>query len=225
MGRAVARCGARPDGGDRWFEVLRNLFDRSSDPWWDDVRTTGVKETRDDVLRAAMKDTGAELRRRLGGDPRKWKWGELHRLELTNETFGDSGIGPIEWLLNRGPLRLVGGDSLVDATGSNAQTGYGVDWVPSGKHPARLWPDVLLPQGVTGVRGVVITGVGGSGGLGRGFAGCRSWRWASWSERHTRRTGRTLPAAARPRAGVRGPMVRHAAHRLVGVAALVIAAC
>jgi penicillin amidase len=123
--------GARPDGGDRWFEVLRNLLDRPSDPWWDDVRTTGVKETRDDVLRAAMKDAGAELRRRLGGDPRKWKWGDLHRLELTNETFGDSGIGPIEWLFNRGPLRLAGGDSLVDATGSNAQTGYGVDWVPS----------------------------------------------------------------------------------------------
>ncbi|GAB2859687.1 hypothetical protein GCM10027176_72370 [Actinoallomurus bryophytorum] len=123
--------GARPDGGDRWFEVLRNLLDRPDDPWWDDVGTAGVKETRDDILRLAMKDADGELRHRLGDDPAKWKWGDLHRLELRNETFGDSGIGPIEWLFNRGPLELAGGDSLVDATGSDVQTGYGVDWVPS----------------------------------------------------------------------------------------------
>jgi penicillin amidase len=123
--------GARPDGGDRWFEVLRNLLNKPDDPWWDDVRTAGKKETRDDILRLAMKDADMELRHRLGGDPAKWKWGDLHKLELTNETFGDSGIGPIEWLFNRGPLKLAGGDSLVDATGSDAQTGYGVDWVPS----------------------------------------------------------------------------------------------
>jgi penicillin G amidase len=123
--------GARPTGGDRWFEVLRNLLDKPDDPWWDDVRTAGKQETRDDVLRAAMKDADGELRHRLGDDPAKWKWGDLHKLELTNETFGDSGIGPIEWLFNRGPLRLAGGDSLVDATGSDVQTGYGVDWVPS----------------------------------------------------------------------------------------------
>ncbi|MGH3382182.1 MAG: penicillin acylase family protein [Actinoallomurus sp.] len=123
--------GARPTGGDRWFEVLRNLLDKPDDPWWDDVRTAGKKETRDDMLRGAMKDADAELRHRLGDDPSKWKWGDLHKLELTNETFGDSGIGPIEWLFNRGPLKLPGGDSLVDATGSDIQTGYGVDWVPS----------------------------------------------------------------------------------------------
>ena len=123
--------GARPGGGDRWFEVLRGLLNRPDDPWWDDVRTKGTTETRDDVLRLALKDADTELRHRLGGDPARWKWGDLHRLRLTNETFGTSGIGPVEWLFNRGPLKLAGGDSLVDATGSDAQTGYGVDWVPS----------------------------------------------------------------------------------------------
>jgi penicillin amidase len=122
--------GARPDGGDRWFEVLRNLLGRPDDPWWDDVRTP-VKEARDDMLRAAMNDARTELRSRLGHDPSKWKWGDLHTLELTNETFGTSGVGPIEWLFNRGPLKLAGGDSLVDATGWDAQAGYEVSWAPS----------------------------------------------------------------------------------------------
>ncbi|MEV5749743.1 penicillin acylase family protein [Actinoallomurus sp. NPDC052308] len=122
--------GARPDGGDRWFEVLRNLLNRPDDPWWDDVRTP-ARETRDDMLRLAVKDADHELRDRLGDDPKKWRWGDLHTLTITNQTFGTSGIGPIEWLFNRGPLKLSGGDSLVDATGWNPQEGYQVDWVPS----------------------------------------------------------------------------------------------
>jgi penicillin amidase len=122
--------GARPDAGDRWFEVVRNLLDKPDDPYWDDVHT-GTKETRDDILRLAIKDADGELRDKLGGDPSKWKWGDLHTLELTNETFGTSGIGPIEWLFNRGPLKVAGGDSIVDATGWDAQEGYAVSWVPS----------------------------------------------------------------------------------------------
>jgi penicillin amidase len=123
--------GARPDGGDRWFEVLRALLDRPGDPWWDDVRTAGVKETRDDMLRGALKDADAELRERLGGDPAKWRWGDLHTLTLTNETFGTSGIAPIERLFNRGPMKLGGGESIVDATGWDAQESYEVSAVPS----------------------------------------------------------------------------------------------
>jgi len=122
--------GARPDGGDRWFEVVRALLDRPEDPWWDDVRTP-AKETRDDILRRAVADAHAELTERLGSRAREWKWGELHTLTLTNSTFGTSGIAPIEWLFNRGPLKLSGGSSIVNATGWDAQKGYEVTWVPS----------------------------------------------------------------------------------------------
>lgn len=122
--------GGRPTGGDRWYEVVRGLLDRPADPFWDDTRTPAA-ETMDDTLRAAMTDARAELRERLGGTPGEWRWGDLHTLELTNETFGTSGIGPVEWLFNRGPLRLGGGKDAVDATGWNATKGYEVDWVPS----------------------------------------------------------------------------------------------
>ncbi|MFC6086762.1 penicillin acylase family protein [Sphaerisporangium aureirubrum] len=123
--------GGRPAGGDRWYEVVRTLLDRPADPFWDDVRTKGTTETRDDTLRAAMADARAELRDRQGDQPGDWRWGDLHTLELTNESFGTSGIAPIEWLFNRGPLRVGGGKDSVDATGWNATKGYEVDWVPS----------------------------------------------------------------------------------------------
>ena len=67
----------------------------------------------------------------MGGDPDGWRWGRLHTLTLTNQSFGESGIGPIEWLFNRGPYELGGGSSIVNAIGWDASIGYGVDWVPS----------------------------------------------------------------------------------------------
>ncbi len=121
----------RPGGGDRWFEVVRTLLGDPDSPWWDDVRTEDTTENRDDILAAAIKDAGADLREKLGDTPEDWRWGDLHTLELTNETFGTSGIAPIEWLFNRGPLHLGGSKDAVDATGWDSDKGYEVDWVPS----------------------------------------------------------------------------------------------
>ncbi|HEY9523551.1 MAG TPA: penicillin acylase family protein [Thermopolyspora sp.] len=122
---------ARSTGSDRWFEIIQALLDRPDDAWWDDVRTKDRRETRDEVLSTAMDGAADELTKRLGGDPASWRWGDLHTLELTNETFGTSGIGPIESLFNRGPLTLAGSRDAVDATGWDARVGYEVDWVPS----------------------------------------------------------------------------------------------
>jgi penicillin amidase len=119
-----------PDGGDRWFEVVRLMWADQADPWWDDV-STPTRETRDDVVSAAVLDARTELTNRLAKDPERWEWGRLHQLELVHQTFGESGISILERLFNRGPLRLGGGDGLVDATASYAPDGYEVVWVPS----------------------------------------------------------------------------------------------
>ncbi|MTV24026.1 penicillin acylase family protein [Nitriliruptoraceae bacterium ZYF776] len=121
---------AWPRGGSRWYEVVRGLLEEPEHPWWDDV-TTEADEHRDDVLRAAMVDAHAELTDRLGNDPDGWAWGDLHLLHLTHQTLGSSGIGIVEELFNRGPLRTSGGTGIVNATGWQASEGYEVDWVPS----------------------------------------------------------------------------------------------
>jgi penicillin G amidase len=121
----------RPNGGDRWFEVVRRLMQNPDNGWWDNVATKDVRETRDMVLQQAMVDARAEMTRLQGKDPREWTWGWVHELEVQNGSFGASGIGPIEALFNRGPLRLGGGPSTVDAVGWNAAAGYDVNWVPS----------------------------------------------------------------------------------------------
>ena len=120
-----------PEGGSRWFEVVSNLLDDYGDPFWDD-RNTPETETASLVLEEAMASAHAELTDLLGNDPDGWRWGDLHIAIFENQTLGQSGIGPIEWLFNRSaPPRVGGGPSIVNAVGWTPYNGYQVDWVPS----------------------------------------------------------------------------------------------
>ena len=119
-----------PDGGDRWFEVVRLIWADESADWWDDV-STPPREQRDDIVATALVDARTELTNRLAKDPQRWEWGRLHQLDLEHQPFGTLGIAVIERLFNRGPLELGGGGALVDATAWNAANGYDVVWVPS----------------------------------------------------------------------------------------------
>ncbi|PWC03032.1 penicillin acylase family protein [Agromyces badenianii] len=119
----------RPQGGDRWFNVVGTLLAEPESTWWanDDAGVTG----RDAMIAHALGAAWEESEQRMGSNPDSWRWGRLHTLTLTNQSFGESGIAPIEWLFNRGPYELGGGSSIVNAIGWDASIGYGVDWVPS----------------------------------------------------------------------------------------------
>ncbi|HEX6945847.1 MAG TPA: penicillin acylase family protein [Acidimicrobiia bacterium] len=120
-----------PDGEDRWMLAVSSLMNEPDNPWWDDTTTEGV-ETRDDILIRAMSEASSELTARMGDNPGSWSWGRLHVARFRNQSLGQSGIGPIEWLFNRTAPRRVGGSStLVNAVGWNAAVGYEVDWIPS----------------------------------------------------------------------------------------------
>ncbi|MEV6330732.1 penicillin acylase family protein [Streptomyces sp. NPDC051909] len=137
--KLVAECGerdpdtAQPDGGDRWYEVVRPLLKQEKNEWWKTPgdRLDPATETRDQLLARAMKDARWELTAELGKDVSTWSWGRLHQLTLKNQTLGTAGPGFVQSMLNRGPWNLGGGEAAVDATGWNAAGGYDVIWVPS----------------------------------------------------------------------------------------------
>ena len=99
--------------------------------WWDDARTTQVKESRDEILEESLKAARDELTKSQSKDPAKWEWGKSHQLELVHGTLGTSGIGVIERLFNRGPYAVSGGGGIINATSWNPTEGYGVTAVPS----------------------------------------------------------------------------------------------
>ena len=125
------RASLRPSGGERWFAAVTALLERPTASWWDDRTTDDVVETRDDILRAALREGRDDLTAHLAKRPSEWEWGTLHRLDLRTATLGESGIAPIEWLENRGPWHVGGGSSIVNATGWDASEGYGVTTAPS----------------------------------------------------------------------------------------------
>lgn len=119
-----------PAGGERWFSVIDTILDDPTSIWWDDV-TTSTRETRDDILAQAMRDARDELTRTQSRHPDKWSWGAMHTLELVNPTLGDSGVGAVNWLFNRGPFETGGGSGIVNATSWDASAGYGITSAPS----------------------------------------------------------------------------------------------
>ncbi|MGP2441400.1 penicillin acylase family protein [Streptomyces sp. JW3] len=136
----VRECGqreadqAQPDGGDRWFEVVRTLLKDTDSDWWTTPANgtrKGAENNRDDLFKRAMVDARWELTAKLGKDIDTWSWGRLHRLFLKNQTLGTEGPSFLKYALNRGPWELSGGEAAVNATGWNAAGGYGVLWVPS----------------------------------------------------------------------------------------------
>lgn len=132
-----------PTGGDRWYAVLSGLIKDPNNDWWDDVSTTDVVEKRDDILLAAMTDARSEITALMSRDVSGWQWGKLHTVTLENQTLGNSGIGPVEALFNRGPSPVGGGPAVVNATGFTAGEGYAVTSAPA----MRMLVDVGAPDG------------------------------------------------------------------------------
>jgi len=118
-------------GGGRWFDVIATMLREPNNDWWDDADTVTVHEGRDDIIVQAVREARDELVRLQSRRPKSWTWGHQHQLHLENQTVGQSDIGLIAALVNRGPWEMGGGTSIVDAVGWDASLGYDVSWVPS----------------------------------------------------------------------------------------------
>ena len=122
-----------PGGGSRWYVIMRNLIQQPDSQWWDD-KTTDKVETRDDMFVRAFEEAISQMQDEYGQDTTKWPtWGYVHSSTFRNATLGESGIGPIESLFNRGPYDTGGGKSVVNATGwtVGSSDGFDVNWLPS----------------------------------------------------------------------------------------------
>jgi penicillin amidase len=82
--------------------------------WWDDS-STPAKESQADILLAALADTVAWFEENVGNDMNEWTWGNIHTATFVSNPLGESGIGPIESLVNRGPFAADGSGSIVNA--------------------------------------------------------------------------------------------------------------
>jgi len=80
-----------------WQERLQKMVLEGASPWFDNIETADIKETRDVLFHQAALDAAGELKDRLGDDMKKWTWGEVHRMEFVSpirrEGFGKGLAG------------------------------------------------------------------------------------------------------------------------------------
>lgn len=122
----------RADGGGRWWVAMTVLLGEATSTWWDDRRTPSVIESRDEILTRALVQARLDLTRAISSQVSDWSWGKLHTLTLTHRVLGGDAVPSIvRSMVNRGPIPLPGGSSIVDANGWDVSKGYTVSWAPS----------------------------------------------------------------------------------------------
>ncbi len=169
-------------------------------PFWDDPLTPDARETRDQVLAAALQKGMEAGFKALGTDVSRWKWGSVHTALFPDQTFGRSGIRFVERIFNRGPVAVGGGMQQVVSSDWSPDKPFGAHLVSSMRQIVDL-SDIGASQ--------VMNATGQSGHVGSGHYAdlIRPWSEVSyhptyWEETALRKAGvqRLLlrPAEAAP---------------------------
>ena len=117
--------------GSRMQSTVESLLSRPQSGWWDDIRTPDTRETRDDILRRAMEEALEAGHRTFDAPASEWQWGEIHTAEFRNQSLGESGIGIIERIFNRGPVAVDGGMQQVHSADWDFREPYEVSLLSS----------------------------------------------------------------------------------------------
>jgi penicillin amidase len=113
----MGELGRRASGEDllagEWpshlWEFFIRLMDQPDSPWFD----LGHGEKRDDVLRLALRKALEYLKKELGPDMGRWKWGRLHQLTF-NHILGNQKA--LARTFNLGPFPMGGDGNTIAAS-------------------------------------------------------------------------------------------------------------
>lgn len=115
---------ALPRDESRWVEVITNLLNDPTSPWWDDRSTPHIVETRDEILSQALIGARHDLTANLGSNPKDWQWGKMHKFAGRHAVLGGDGVPTlVRSIFNPDPVALSGGNYIVNATAWEASSG------------------------------------------------------------------------------------------------------
>ena len=126
---------------------------RENSVWWDNVKTTDKKETRNDIISSSYKKAIAFLGNQLGENVQDWTWGRVISVEY------EHALGKVEALrkyFNVGPFKTRGGNEVINNQIFNLDS-TGVYKITAGPSTRRIvdFSDVenslgILPTGQSG---------------------------------------------------------------------------
>ena len=94
----------------------------NASPWWDDVHTKDVKETRADIFKKAALKSLELLHSTSGKNPADWTWEKIHTLTHKHPL---AAVKPLDKFFNVGPFAVAGGIEVLNNLQFNLDTaGY-----------------------------------------------------------------------------------------------------
>ncbi|MGE8721719.1 penicillin acylase family protein [Leptospira terpstrae] len=94
-----------------YWNAYRRFVRNPDSTFWDDLRTEGITESRDDILKRAVEETGRYLEKHVSASPSLWTWKNLYKIKHPHPL----GVLPvIGGIFDIGPLPSAGGSEVVN---------------------------------------------------------------------------------------------------------------
>lgn len=90
-----------------------HILGREDSPFFDDVRTAQVKETKADMLALALADAYEFCGDKMGA-PEKWRWEKLHKIYWKSDISKDVPLSA--WYWNHGPVSYQGDSHTINVS-------------------------------------------------------------------------------------------------------------
>ena len=90
---------------------VNSFIKNDQSPWWDDVRTKDVKETRSLIFEKAAVKTLALLKETCGAKPEDWVWGKIHTLKHKHPL---GAVSLLDKFFSVGPFSVDGGNEVLN---------------------------------------------------------------------------------------------------------------
>lgn len=133
--------------------MIAPLLANETSVWWDDIETTGEKESQKDIVSRSFTEAISFLKQNLGNDMSKWTWGRVHTIEHPHPM---SKVETLRSYFNVGPFPIEGTREVINNQ-SFAYDNTGKHKVLSGPSTRRIidFSDIenslsILPTGQSG---------------------------------------------------------------------------
>ncbi len=134
-----------------YLRIYFQIMSKNNSLWFDNIKTAGIIENRQDMIIQSFRETLEFLKRRLGREMYRWEWGALHQLNLEHSLGSVLLLRPV---FNVGPFAMGGNPLSVNvatyAYDSDFQMKVGpsmrfiMDWSKPGEYLS------ILPGGESG---------------------------------------------------------------------------
>ena len=92
-------------------QLIANQIKNEKSPWWDNIATKNVKETRSQILSKSFSESIVALEKQLGNTVTDWTWNKVHTLEHEHPL---GKVAALRSIFNVGPFEVSGSMEVIN---------------------------------------------------------------------------------------------------------------